>query len=207
MISAAPRPGRVVDERRTGSREARGLTQREPKPEARRRREASAQGKEAVQQARSNRGLPVHRAVDVRFPHLHRRRDGLQPLHLVQQLQPRDQHREPCRASTTTRGCSRTRRSPSRSRTPSTSPCWRCRSRSSSRSSLAMLLNRMTRGAGAYRTLYYLPKMTPAVATASVFFLLLNGNTGAINQGLRALRHRGPAVADRSRNGSRPASS
>jgi multiple sugar transport system permease protein len=46
---------------------------------------------------------------------------------------------------------------------------------------LAMLLNRMTRAAGAYRTIYYLPKMTPAVATASVFFLLLNGNTGAID--------------------------
>src|SRR3954453_4874715 len=49
---------------------------------------------------------------------------------------------------------------------------------------LAMLLNRVGRGAGVFRTLYYLPKMTPAVATASVFLLLLNGNTGAINKGL-----------------------
>lgn len=57
---------------------------------------------------------------------------------------------------------------------------------------LAMLLNRVGRGAGAFRTLYYLPKMTPAVATASVFFLLLNGNTGAINQGLRFFGIQGP---------------
>ena len=57
---------------------------------------------------------------------------------------------------------------------------------------LAMLLNRASRGAGAFRTLYYLPKMTPAVATASVFFLLLNGNTGAINQGLRFFGIQGP---------------
>src|SRR3954452_18044217 len=46
---------------------------------------------------------------------------------------------------------------------------------------LAMLLNRVNRGAGIFRTLYYLPKMTPAVATASIFFLLLNGNQGAVN--------------------------
>jgi multiple sugar transport system permease protein len=57
---------------------------------------------------------------------------------------------------------------------------------------LAMLLNRMSRGAGAYRTIYYLPKMTPAVATASVFFLLLNGNTGAVNQGLAFFGIEGP---------------
>ena len=44
---------------------------------------------------------------------------------------------------------------------------------------LALLLNWVGRGAGAFRTLYYLPKMTPAVATASVFFLLLNGFDGA----------------------------
>ena len=52
---------------------------------------------------------------------------------------------------------------------------------------LAMLLARLGRGAGFFRTVYYLPKMTPAVATAAVFFLLLNGNTGAINQGIRLL--------------------
>ena len=57
---------------------------------------------------------------------------------------------------------------------------------------LALLLNWVGRGAGAFRTLYYLPKMTPAVATASVFFLLLNGNTGAINQGLGLIGIEGP---------------
>jgi multiple sugar transport system permease protein len=57
---------------------------------------------------------------------------------------------------------------------------------------LAMLLDRVVRGAGFFRTVYYLPKMTPAVATASVFLLLLNGNTGAINQGLRAIGIDGP---------------
>ncbi len=57
---------------------------------------------------------------------------------------------------------------------------------------LASLLNHTTRGAGVFRTLYYLPKMTPAVATASVFFLLLNGNQGAINKGLAFFGIQGP---------------
>jgi multiple sugar transport system permease protein len=57
---------------------------------------------------------------------------------------------------------------------------------------LASLLNNATRGAGIFRTLYYLPKMTPAVATASVFFLLLNGNQGAINKGLAIFGIQGP---------------
>ncbi|GAA2541787.1 hypothetical protein GCM10009860_23360 [Microbacterium mitrae] len=58
---------------------------------------------------------------------------------------------------------------------------------------LAMLLARVGRGAGVFRVLYYLPKMTPAVATAAVFFLLLNGNSGAINQFLRLFGIEGPA--------------
>ncbi len=57
---------------------------------------------------------------------------------------------------------------------------------------LALLLNRVGRGAGVFRTLYYLPKMTPAVATASVFFLLLNGNSGAVNGFLRIFGIQGP---------------
>jgi multiple sugar transport system permease protein len=57
---------------------------------------------------------------------------------------------------------------------------------------LALLLNRVRRGAGFFRTVYYLPKMTPTVATASIFLLLLNGNTGAINRGLRFLGINGP---------------
>ncbi|PJJ71010.1 multiple sugar transport system permease protein [Diaminobutyricimonas aerilata] len=46
---------------------------------------------------------------------------------------------------------------------------------------LALLLNRVKRGSGFFRTVFYLPKMTPSVATAAVFLLLLNGNRGAIN--------------------------
>lgn len=57
---------------------------------------------------------------------------------------------------------------------------------------LAMLLARVGRGAGVFRTIYYLPKMTPTVATASIFLLLLNGNSGAINQGLRFFGIDGP---------------
>jgi len=57
---------------------------------------------------------------------------------------------------------------------------------------LAMLLNRLGRGAGAFRTIYYLPRMTPSVATAALFFLLLNGNTGAINQALAFFGIQGP---------------
>lgn len=57
---------------------------------------------------------------------------------------------------------------------------------------LAMMLNRVGKGAGFFRTVYYLPKMTPAVATASVFLLLLNGNQGAINKGLAVFGIQGP---------------
>ncbi len=57
---------------------------------------------------------------------------------------------------------------------------------------LALLLNKVGTGAGIFRTVFYLPKMTPTVATAAVFFLLLNGNTGAINQGLRFFGIEGP---------------
>ncbi len=57
---------------------------------------------------------------------------------------------------------------------------------------LAMMLNSVKRGAGVMRTIYYLPKMTPTVATASVFLLLLNGNQGAINKGLAAIGIQGP---------------
>lgn len=57
---------------------------------------------------------------------------------------------------------------------------------------LAMLLARVGRGAGIFRTLFFLPKMTPVVATAAIFFLLLNGSQGAINQGLRLVGVQGP---------------
>jgi multiple sugar transport system permease protein len=57
---------------------------------------------------------------------------------------------------------------------------------------LASLLNKVGRGAGFFRVAYYLPKMTPSVAAASVFLLLLNGNFGAINRGLALFGIKGP---------------
>jgi multiple sugar transport system permease protein len=57
---------------------------------------------------------------------------------------------------------------------------------------LASLLASVHRGAGVFRTIFYLPKMTPVVATAAVFLLLLNGNTGAINQFLGLFGIPGP---------------
>lgn len=57
---------------------------------------------------------------------------------------------------------------------------------------LAVLLDGVRRGKGFFRTVFYLPKMTPPVATASVFLLLLNGNVGAINQFLGFFGIQGP---------------
>ena len=57
---------------------------------------------------------------------------------------------------------------------------------------LALLLTSIPRGQGFFRVLYYLPKMTPAVATAAVFLLLLNGNRGAVNQFLGVFGIQGP---------------
>ncbi len=57
---------------------------------------------------------------------------------------------------------------------------------------LASLLNANKRGTGFFRTIYYLPKMTPIVATAAMFLLLLNGNTGAVNRALRVFGIEGP---------------
>jgi multiple sugar transport system permease protein len=57
---------------------------------------------------------------------------------------------------------------------------------------LAVLLATVRRGSGFFRTMFFLPKMTPMVATASVFLLLLNGNVGAINRFLGLLGIPGP---------------
>ncbi|CAA9319227.1 MAG: ABC transporter, permease protein 1 (cluster 1, maltose/g3p/polyamine/iron), partial [uncultured Friedmanniella sp.] len=51
-----------------------------------------------VQQARGDRRLPLHLPLDHRLPGLHPRRDGLQPLHLLQLLQPGEEHDPPRRA-------------------------------------------------------------------------------------------------------------
>lgn len=57
---------------------------------------------------------------------------------------------------------------------------------------LALLLNSQRRLTGLFRTIYYLPKMTPAVATAAVFLLLLNGTSGAINRFIGLFGIQGP---------------
>lgn len=57
---------------------------------------------------------------------------------------------------------------------------------------LALLLSRVRRGAGFFRTLFYLPSMTPAVATGILFLSLLNGQVGLVNKGLELLGVQGP---------------
>jgi multiple sugar transport system permease protein len=47
---------------------------------------------------------------------------------------------------------------------------------------LAMLLQRVGRLAGLFRTAFYLPVMTPAVAAGAMFLLLLNGQRGLVNE-------------------------
>ena len=56
---------------------------------------------------------------------------------------------------------------------------------------LAMLLLRVGRASGAFRTAFYLPNVTPAVAVGTLFLLLLSGN-GLINQVLGAFGIDGP---------------
>jgi multiple sugar transport system permease protein len=51
---------------------------------------------------------------------------------------------------------------------------------------LAIMLNRVGRAAGLFRTIFYLPNVTPAVAIGALFFLLLQGQ-GLINSTLRAI--------------------
>ena len=58
---------------------------------------------------------------------------------------------------------------------------------------LASMLNRLASGAGFFRTVYYLPVMTPAVAVAVLFSLMLNGNYGLINKALALIGIQGPS--------------
>jgi multiple sugar transport system permease protein len=51
----------------------------------------------------------------------------------------------------------------------------------------ALLLNQARRMQGFFRTLYYLPSMTPAVANAYLWILILNPNDGLLNRFLRFL--------------------
>jgi len=51
---------------------------------------------------------------------------------------------------------------------------------------LALLLTRVGRGAGIFRTIFYLPNVTPAVAVGALFLMILSAN-GLLNQGLEAV--------------------
>jgi multiple sugar transport system permease protein len=58
--------------------------------------------------------------------------------------------------------------------------------------SLAMLLNRVGKAAGFFRTAFYLPSITPAVAVGTLFLWLLNPRIGLINRGLALFGIQGP---------------
>jgi multiple sugar transport system permease protein len=58
---------------------------------------------------------------------------------------------------------------------------------------LAMLLNRVGRLQGFFRTVFYLPVMTPAVAVGILFLLLLNTQDGLINRTLGVFGIDGPS--------------
>jgi multiple sugar transport system permease protein len=58
---------------------------------------------------------------------------------------------------------------------------------------VAMLLDKARRAQGVFRTLFYLPSMTPAVATAILWLWILNPNDGLVNRFLRFLHLPAPA--------------
>jgi multiple sugar transport system permease protein len=57
---------------------------------------------------------------------------------------------------------------------------------------LAMMLNRVGRAAGFFRTAFYLPVMTPAVATGILYLLLFNGGYGILDKLLAVFHIPGP---------------
>jgi multiple sugar transport system permease protein len=57
---------------------------------------------------------------------------------------------------------------------------------------LALLLNAGVRGMGVYRTLFYLPTVTPIVASSLLWLWFLNPTSGPINGGLALLGLAGP---------------
>ena len=56
---------------------------------------------------------------------------------------------------------------------------------------LALMLTRVGRAAGFFRTVFYMPSVTPAVAIGTLFLLILNGN-GLLNQALAVVGIDGP---------------
>jgi multiple sugar transport system permease protein len=57
---------------------------------------------------------------------------------------------------------------------------------------LALLLQRAARATGFFRTVFFLPKMTPAVAVGVLFLLIFNGQNGLINRVLGFFGIQGP---------------
>ncbi len=57
---------------------------------------------------------------------------------------------------------------------------------------LAVLLDKAGRAAGFFRTVFYLPNMTPAVAVGVLFLLVFNGQDGLVNSALGAIGIDGP---------------
>lgn len=57
---------------------------------------------------------------------------------------------------------------------------------------LALLLVRVGKAAGAFRTIFYLPQITPPVAVGILFLLLFNGSSGIVNRGLGLIGIPGP---------------
>lgn len=58
---------------------------------------------------------------------------------------------------------------------------------------LALLLDRAGRASGFFRTVFYLPKMTPAVAVGVLFLLVFNGQDGLLNEMLSWVGIQGPS--------------
>jgi len=57
---------------------------------------------------------------------------------------------------------------------------------------IAMLLNQPVKGRNAFRTLFFMPSMVPAIATGMIWLWLFNGKAGLINYGLSWLGIAGP---------------
>lgn len=58
---------------------------------------------------------------------------------------------------------------------------------------LALLLNSKVKGLGIYRTVFFLPSLMPVVAGSILWLWMYNGQSGIINNGLRAIGINGPA--------------
>ncbi len=57
---------------------------------------------------------------------------------------------------------------------------------------MAMILLRVGRAAGFFRTVFYLPQVTPPVAVAILYLLLFNGAIGLVNRALELIGITGP---------------